>query len=137
MNIPTLGYTKRRNFFISLFWPRKNIVWDCFERRRNIEFRKHLSHLAAYAKRHRLRKLILFIDWASYHDTEEVRAFFREHPVFKRVFLGVKDPNSNPVEGLVNKRLASALLNRSFEDVVLLELTSKKFLRKYNSTYVT
>jgi len=136
-NIPTLGYTRRRNFFITMLWPQKNIVWNCFKRRRNIEFRKHLSHLAAYAKRCKLRKLILFIDRASYHDTPAVRKFFREHRVFRRIFLGKKDPNSNPVEGFVNKRFASWMVNRSFENEAELENVSKKFTRRYNSTYAT
>ena len=43
LHIPTLGYNKRVNCFITLFLLKKNIVWNTFSRRRNIEFRKHLS----------------------------------------------------------------------------------------------
>ena len=56
LHIPTLGYNKRVNCFITLFLPKKNIVWNTFSRRRNIEFRKHLSNLVAYAKRRKLKR---------------------------------------------------------------------------------
>ena len=138
MYIPTLGYNKRVNCFISLFWPKKNIAWNCFPRRRNIEFRKHLSNLVAHAKRKKLKKIILFVDYATYHRTDKVKKFLKEHPVLKIKLLGKKDPNSNPVEGLVNKRLSSAVsVNRACENLDELELKTKKFLSKYNSIYET
>lgn len=136
--MPTLGYTKRTNCFITLFWPGKRIIWNCFKRRRNIEFRKHLSNIAAYAKRQRLKRVILFIDHAPAHKTEEVKKFFKQHPVFVVKFLGKKDPNSNPTEIIVNKRLSSAVsVNRCHADYPRLNDATKKFLRKYNSTYAT
>lgn len=136
--IPTLGYNKRVNCFITLFWPKKKIVWNCFKRRRNIEFRKHLSNLAAYAKRHKLKKIILFIDHATYHKTPKVKKFLKEHPIFKCKFLGKKDPNYNPTERLVNKRLSSAIsVNRAFKNLQELDTEIKKYLRKYNSNYAT
>lgn len=138
VRVPTLGYTKRVNCFITLFWPRKNIITNCFSRRRNIEFRKHLSNIVAYAKRHRLKKVILFIDDASYHKTPQVEKFVRQHPVLSIKTLPGKDPNSNPVECLVNKRLASAVcVNRCHEGLAALKLETKKFLRMYNSIYAT
>src|SRR3989338_2465334 len=109
LSVPTLGYTKRKNFFISMFWPSKKIVWNSFDRRRNEEFRRHLSNVVAHAKRQGLKKIIFFMDYASYHQTSEVEKFFEAHPLFKAKMLGKKDPNSNPVEGLVNKRLNSAV----------------------------
>ncbi len=137
-HVPTLGYTKRVNCFITLFWPRKTIVWNCFKRRRNIEFRRHLSNLVAHAKRHRLKKIILFIDDASYHKTPHVKKFLKEHPVLKIKKLPKKDPNSNPTECLVNKRLhATVGVNRCHEDLPALKTTTKKFLRNYNSIYAT
>lgn len=136
--VPTPGYTERKNFFITLFWPRKRIVWDAFDRRRNIEFRRHLSHLVAYAKRRKLKKIILFIDHASYHETSQVKKFLKNHPILKIKFLGKKDPNSNPVECLVNKRLNSAVcVNRFYENIRDATAEAKKFLRKYAKIYAT
>lgn len=138
MHIPTLGYNKRINCFITLFWPKKKIVWNCFSRRRNIEFRKHLSNLVAYAKRHKLKRIILFVDHATYHKTDEVKRFVKNHPLIKIKLLGKKDPNSNPTEGLVNRRLAAAVsVNRNYANIGELKTKTKKFLKKYNSIYET
>ena len=78
------------------------------------------------------------MDYATYHRTDKVKKFLKEHPVLKIKLLGKKDPNSNPVEGLVNKRLSSAVsVNRACENLDELELKTKKFLSKYNSIYET
>ena len=137
--IPTLGYTKRMNFFITLFWPSKRIIWNAFKRRRNIEFRKHLSNLVAYAKRHNLKKIILFIDRATYHKTPAVKKFIKEHKDMLRVkLLGKSGPNSNPIECLVNKRLASAVcVDRSHGSIDAMTDSARGFLRKYNLIYTT
>ncbi len=137
--IPTLGYTKRMNFFITLLWPSKKIIWNTFKRRRNIEFRRHLSNVIAYAKRHRLKKIILFIDRATYHKTPEVKKFVKEHRDILRVkFLGKSDPNSNPIESLVNRRLNSAVgVDRSHDSLDVMTTAARNFLRKYNSIYAT
>lgn len=138
LHIPTLGYNKRVNCFITLFWPNKKIVWNCFSRRRNIEFRKHLSNLVAYAKRHKLKRIILFVDHATYHKTDEVKLFVKQHPIIKIKMLGKKDPNSNPVEGLVNRRLSAAVsINQNYANLGELKTKTKKFLKKYNSIYET
>lgn len=138
LKIATPGYNKRVNCFITLFWPNKTIVWNCYNRRRNIEFRKHLSHLVAYAKKNNLKKIILFIDWASYHRTPHVKRFFKAHPLFKPIFLGKQDPNMNPVEGTVNKRIAGAVsANRCYKNRDVLYEATRKFLRNYNSIYAT
>jgi hypothetical protein len=126
------------NCFITLFWPRKRIVWNTFPRRRNIEFRRHLGNLVAYARRHDLKRIILFVDHASYHETPEVKRFLKQHPVLKVIWLGKKDPNSNPAECHVNKRLAGAVaVNREHGGLDDLKQKTKKFLRKYNSIYAT
>lgn len=137
--IPTLGWTGRVNIFVTLFWPCRNAVWNVFKRRRNIEFRQHLSNVVAYAKRHRLRRVILFIDHASYHKTPQVKKFIEAHSEILRVkFLGKHDPNSNPTESLVNKRLHSAVcVNRSHPSIKELRNAARKFMRKYNLTYAT
>ena len=116
------------NCFVTLFWPTKHIVWNTFDRRRNIEFRKHLSTLVAYAKRHKIKRIILFIDHASYHDTDEVKEFFNQHPLFKVKRFGKKDPNSNAVKLLVNKRLSNAVnVNRPNENIAQLKQRTKNF----------
>lgn len=136
--IKTLGYTKRVNCFITLFWPRKHIVWNTFQRRRNVEFRIHLGNLIAYAFRHGIRRIILFVDHASYHETPEVERFLKQHPILKLIWLGKKDPNSNPTECLVNRRMSGAVaVNREHEDLNDLKRKTKKFLRKYNLIYAT
>jgi hypothetical protein len=136
--VPTLGYTKRVNCFVSLFWPQKRIVWNCFPRRRNIEFRKHLYNLVAHAKRHRLKRIILFVDKASYHRTPQVRRYIKQHPVLRTKYLPKKDPNASPTECLVNKRLSAAVsVNRCHPDINALGSAAKKFLRRYNSVYAT
>lgn len=126
------------NCFITLFWPRKRIVWNTFKRRRNIEFRRHLSNLVAYANRHNIKRVILFVDHAKYHETDEVMRFLRNHKILKVKWLAKKDPNSNPTECHVNKRLAGAVVvNREHADLAALKKQTKKFLRKYNSIYAT
>jgi len=113
-------------------------VWNCFKRRRNIEFRKHLYNLNAYAKRHKIKRIILFIDAASYHKTLHVKKFLKQHPIFKIIKLPKKDPNSNPTECLVNKRLHSAVaVNHCHENLSALTTAAKKYLRKHNSIYGT
>jgi len=80
----------------------------------------------------------MFVDHATYHETPEVKKFMKEHPVLKLKWLGKKDPNSNPVECLVNRRIASAVsVNRSYNGLAELQKQTKKFLKKYNSTYAT
>jgi hypothetical protein len=136
--IQTLGYTKRVNCFITLFWPHKRIVWNTFPRRRNIEFRIHLGNIVAYANRNEFKRVILFVDHASYHETDEVKLYVEQHPVLRVIWLGKKDPNSNPTECQVNKRLSSAVsVNREYIDLEDLKQKTKIFLRKYNSIYAT
>ena len=138
LKVPTLGYTKRLNCFISLCWPQRRIVWNCFKRRRNSEFRRHLSHLVADARRRGLKKIILFIDHASAHKTAQVKKFFKDHPMLVPKFLPKKDPNSNPTEALVNRRLSAAVsVNRCHADYPALKEKTRCFLRKYNPIYAT
>lgn len=127
------------NFFITLFWPSKKIIWNAFKRRRNIEFRRHLSNVVAYAKRHGLKKVILFIDRATYHKTPEVKKFVKEHKDILHIkFLGKSDPNSNPIESLVNRRLNSAVgVDRFHASIDEMTTAARNFLRKYNSIYAT
>ena len=85
-----------------------------------------------------MKKIILFIDDASYHKTPSVKKFVRDHPVLKIKKLPKKDPNSNPTECLVNKRLNAAVgVNRCHADYAAMKGETKKFLHKYNSIYAT
>ena len=62
----------------------------------------------------------------------------KQHPCLKLKWFGKKDPNSNPTECLVNKRLSGALnVNREHPDLATLKELTRKFLRKYNSIYAT
>lgn len=64
--------------------------------------------------------------------------FLRQHPLIKIRWLGKKDPNSNPTECLVNKRMAGAVaVNREHANLAALKEQTKKFLRKYNLIYAT
>ena len=137
--VRTPGYTRRVNAFITLIWPSRRIVWNVFKRRRNVEFRRHLSNVMACAKRHRLRRVIMFFDQATYHRTAEVKRFIKGHrSMLTAKLLGKKDPNSNPAECLVNRRLNSAIcVNRCHASVDAMKRSARGFLRKYNSIYAT
>ena len=88
--------------------------------------------------RHKIRRVILFVDHASYHETPQVMLFLKQHPILKVKWFGKKDPNSNPTECHVNRRLAGAVaVNREHTDLDDLEQKTKNFLRKYNSIYAT
>ncbi|SNQ61311.1 hypothetical protein MNV_310001 [Candidatus Methanoperedens nitroreducens] len=53
-------------------------------------------------------------------------------------FLGKGDPNSNPIESLVNRRLNSAVgVDRSHASIDVMTTAARNFLRKYNSIYAT
>lgn len=138
--IPTPGYNKRRNAFITLFWPKRNngFIFNTYEKRKSAEFKHHLSNLISYAERHRAKKVILFIDHAPCHKTRNVKKFIRKHPVLKIRLLPKRAPNLNPVERLINKPLKSAVCtNRSYRiiDEVLEE--TRAFLAKYKRTFGT
>jgi hypothetical protein len=91
-----------------------------------------------HAKRHNLKRIILFVDKASYHRTPQVKEYIKQRPILKIKYLPKKDPNANPTECLVNKRLSTAIsVNRYHPDINALKPATKNFLRKYNSTYAT
>jgi hypothetical protein len=97
------------------------------------------AYLIAYAKRHGLKKVILFIDKATYHKTPEIKKFIKEHRDLLSIkFLGKSDPNSNPIECLVNKRLNSAVgVDRCHASIDVMTTAARNFLRKYNAIYAT
>ena len=135
----TPGYSRRRNVFITLFWPVKyGFIFNRYEKRRSREFKRHLANRIAYAKRHGMSKIILFVDYAPCHKTANVRKFIREHPILKIKLLPKRAPKLNPVERKVNRPLKAAVCtNRSYKDVDELSLETGRFLRKYQRTFGT
>lgn len=136
--IDTPGYNKRRNVFITLFWPKRSIVYNTFEKRRNREFKKHLSNVIAYAKRHHMKKIILFIDHATYHKTKNVKKFIREHPILRVKFLPKRSPHLNPVEKMVNAPMKSVVCsNRSYRNIEQVVQNTHRFFREYRKNSYT
>lgn len=136
--IVTPGFNRRRNTFITLFWPKKKFIFNTFEKRRSREFKLHLSNILQYAKRHRIKKVILFLDHAPCHKTKTVKRFMRKHPVLKTKRLPKRAPNLNPVERLINKPLKSSVCtNRSYSSIDDVVRKERLFLRKYQRTFGT
>ena len=136
--IPTPGFNRRRNTFITLLWPKKRFILNTYEKRRSREFKLHLSNILQYARRHHIKKIILFLDHAPCHKTKTVKNFIRKHPVLKTKRLPKRAPNLNPVERLINKPLKSAVCtNRSYCSIDHVVTEEHGFLRKYQRTFGT
>ena len=138
--IPTPGYNQRKNTFVTLFWPKKRngFIFNTFEKRRSREFKLHLSNILQYARRHHIKKVILFLDHAPCHKTKNVNRFVRTHPILKVKWFPKRSPNLNPVERLVNKPLKSAICtNRSYYHIDDVVREMRLFLRKYQRTFRT
>ena len=139
--VMTPGYNRRRNTFITLFWPKKRrnaFVFNTYAKRRSGEFKLHLSNLLQHAKRRGARKVILFVDHAPCHKTKNVRKFIRDHPMLRVRRLPKRAPNLNPVERLVNKPLKSVVCtNRSYSDIDDVIRAGRRFLTKYKRTFGT
>jgi len=136
----TPGYNKRRNTFITLFWPKRRdgLVFNTYPKRRSREYKLHLSNLLEHAKRRGAKRVILFADHAPCHKTKNVKKFIKEHPMLKVKLLPKRAPNLNPVERLVNKPLKSAVCtNRSYSDIDDVIKAGRRFLTKYKRTYGT
>ena len=97
----TPGYNKRRNTFITLFWPKKKngLVFNTYAKRRSREYKLHLSNLLQYAKRRDAKKVILFADHAPCHKTKNVKKFIKEHPMLKMKLLPRERPTSTQSRG--------------------------------------
>lgn len=136
--IDTPGFNRRRNVFVTLFWPKKTFVYNTFEKRRSSEFKKHLSNIISYAERHGMKKIILFIDHATYHKTKNVKKFIRQHKILKVKLLPKKAPHLNPVEKLVNAPMKSAVCsNRCYHNTDELIESTHRFLRRYKHDLCT
>ena len=139
--VVTPGYNRRRNTFITLFWPKKRkngFIFNTYAKRRSREYKLHLSNLLQHAKRRGAKKVILFVDHAPCHKTKNVKRFIREHPILRVKILPKMAPNLNPVERLVNKPLKSVVCtNRSYSDINDVIRAGRRFLTKHKRTFGT
>lgn len=138
--VDTPGYNRRRNVFVTLFWPKKEFAYNTFEKRRSKEFKRHLSNVIAYARRrrHGMKKVIIFIDHATYHKTKNVKKYIKEHPILKVKFLPKRAPNLNPVEKLVNAPMKSVVCsNRCYHSTNELVESTHEFLRRHKHNLCT
>ena len=137
--VRTPGKNKRRNVFITLFWPKKNgFIWNRFGKRRSREYKRHLSNLLQHAKRRRVRRIILFADHAPCHKTENVKRFIREHPVLRVRLLPKRAPKLNPTEWIVNRPLKSVVCsNRSYTSIDEVDTNTIRFLRQHRTNLRT
>jgi transposase len=137
----TPGHNKRRNTFVTLFWPKKKkngFVFNTYAKRTSREYKLHLSNVLQHAKRRGAKRVILFADHAPCHKTKNVKRFIRQHQILKVKLLPKKAPNLNPVERLVNKPLKSAVCtNRSYSDIDDAIRAGRILLTKYKLTYGT
>jgi hypothetical protein len=135
----TPGYNRRRNVFVTLFWPKKQgFVWNRFQKRRSREFKRHLSNLLQYAKRHRVKRVILFADHAPCHKTKNVRRFIRDHPIPSVKRLPKRAPKLNPTEWIVNRPLKSVVCsNRSCKSIDEVDSNTVRFLRQHRTNLRT
>ncbi len=137
--ILTPGYNRRRNVFVTLLWPKKQgFVWNRFKKRRSREFKLHLSNILQYAKRHRVKRVILFADHAPCHKTKNVKRFIREHSVLKMRRLPKRAPRLNPTEWVVNRPLKSVVCsNRSYKSIDEVDSNTARFLRQHRTNLRT
>lgn len=132
--ILTLGYNKRTNIFITLFWPKKHgFIWNKFPKRRSREFKLHLAHLYQHMKRRGAKGVILFMDHAPCHKTKTVKRLIRRYGMMIRPkLLPKRSPELNPAEWIVNKPLKSAVCtNRSYNNINDVNSRATHFLRKH------
>jgi hypothetical protein len=138
--IITPGRNRRKNVFVTLFWPKKRgFIWNRFAKRRSREFKLHLSNLLEYAKRHHdVKRIILFADHAPCHKTKNVRRFIRDHPILRVRMLPKRAPKLNPTEWIVNRPLKSVVCsNRSYKSMDEVDRQTTHFLRQHRTNLRT
>jgi deoxycytidylate deaminase len=133
--ILTPGYNKRKNVFVTLFWPKKNgFVWNKFAKRRSREYKLHLMNVIQHAKRRGAKKVILFMDHAPCHKTKNVRKFIRDHEILTTRLLPKRAPQLNPTEWIVNRPLKSVVCsNRSYKSLDEVDENTTNFLRQHRT----
>ncbi len=137
--VVTPGYNKRRNVFVTLFWPKKyGFVFNKFRKRRSREFKLHLSNVLQHAKRHGVKRIILFMDQAPCHKTSNVRRYMRVHGILRSKLLPKRAPKLNPTEWIVNRPLKSVVCsNRSYQGIDDLDRATTDFLRQHRTNLRT
>jgi hypothetical protein len=135
----TPGKNRRKNVFVTLFWPKNHgFVWNRFAKRRSREFKRHLSNLLQYAKRRGAKRVILFADHAPCHKTKNVKRFIREHPMLRVRRLPKRAPKLNPTEWIVNRPLKSVVCsNRSYKSIDEVDRQTTHFLRQHRTNLRT
>ena len=133
--ILTPGYNKRKNVFVTLFWPKKyGFVWNKFAKRRSREYKLHLTNVIQHAKRRGAKKIILFMDHAPCHKTKNVRKFIREHKILTTRLLPKRAPQLNPTEWIVNRPLKSVVCSsRSYKSIDEVDENTTNFLRQHRT----
>ena len=130
--VVTPGYNRRRNTFITLFWPkrrRNGFIFNTYAKRRSGKFKLHLSNLIQYARRRGARRVILFVDHALCHKTKNVKKFIRDHPILSVKRLPKRAPKLNPTERIVNRQLKSVVRsNRSYKSIDEVDSNMVRFL---------
>ncbi len=96
-------FNERKNVFVTMFWPGRNIVYNMYDRR-SAEFKRHLGNVTSHGKRHGIRKIILFVDHATYHKTANVRKFIKERTMLRVKLLPKKARTSTRLRDLSTPR---------------------------------
>lgn len=133
--IPTPGHNQRTNVFVTLFWPKKyGFVWNKFKKRRSREFKLHIANVFQHARRHSIKRIILFIDHAPCHKTETSKRFVRHYDdvIIKPKLLPKRAPKLNPAEWIVNRPFKSVVCsNRSYRSIDEVNDRVADFLNKH------
>ena len=135
--VPTPGRNKRTNFFITMLWPSKRVIYNVYKRRRSREFKGHLTNLLRHMKRHRLKRLILIMDNATIHRSEETMQFLERHQdKISPFYLPRYSPKLNEVDGRVNRRLkGDVCTNHTYQSIKELEDAARQYLRNHNKRH--
>lgn len=132
--IPTPGRNRRINVFITMLWPSKRALYSIRRRRRGLEFKEHLRSLLRHMRRHGLKRLILIMDNATIHRSQETRLFLEGHKELSPFYLPRYAPKLNEVEGRVNRRLKRDICtNHGYQSLEDLERDVRRYMRKINS----
>jgi transposase len=129
----TPGKNERINAFITLLWPIKAIKYNIFKARNSKLFKRHLTELLRLIHKKGFKKLILFLDNASYH--KAIKEFIKSHSHdLKLFYLPRHAPELNEVEG--NRPLKAGIgSNHAYKSLEELEKDAFIYLRRLNSLW--
>lgn len=133
----TPGRNKRINLFITMLWPSKKALYNVRKRRRSREFKEHLTSLLRHMGRHGLRRLILIMDNATIHRSQETIQFLERHQdKISPFYLPRYSPKLNEVDGRVNRRLkGDVCTNHTYQGIKELEDAARQYLRNHNKRH--